>query len=336
MKNFKIAHYLLGFSAITIFSACTNSTSSKGIPHGMIPVLTEQSISQNGCLNVNMLQGLLGPNASDYPAIEVTTDYKPDTAFGTTKALFHTHAAFDVRETSTANLQLFLQPVQNDCQTVVSKTASGETLNFKVTKSSPRSISLALQKPEDAQLSTYRQEGLEHKYEPIRYEIEALENMHLRVVTTFRSFDAHCRSNKIQLSTITKDYYWAKSGDLLPKEVAVSEAFYNSYLSTLKNGNSPEPMPVPGPTPEPTPAPETPTDPANPQPQPVAPVTPQPVSPEQPTPVPAPENPVLPSVHVADAAIPGEVQPGYIAVSVPELKRVLSIEIKENLVKCTY
>ena len=314
MKHFNQIKVLLTISTLISLVACTKPSSSSESKPYVKPELLEQNITRNGCLNVEALQGMFRPDTIPFAALEVTTDYKPDTDFTLTKTLFHTHAAFDVKDTTTANIFILQQPSQSDCMTATAKTISGELLTFKVTKSSPRSITLVLQKPEDNQTSDYRKEGLERKFQPIRYDIDALDTNHLRVSTTVKSFDAHCRSKNIVIATFQKDYYWSMGG-ALPTQVNVAESFYNTYLTTIKSDaiTNPEvPVPV-----EPTPTPVEPT--------------PQP----QPQPVPTPENPTPLPPPGADV-VPNDIPAGYISVSVADLKNLKLKDVREDLKKCTF
>jgi len=304
MKQFTLIKVLFSISLILAFTGCTNSSSSNGSGKFTKPELTAQNISRNGCLNIEAVQSLFRPDSNGYPALEVTTDYKPDSDFTSAKTLFHTHAAFDVRDTSTSSIFILQQSTQSDCLTAQAKTASGELLTFKIMKSSPTSISLSLQKPDETQTSTYRKEGLERKFQPIRYDIEVLDNSHLRVNTTVKSFDAHCRSKNIIIASIQKDYYWNPSGSL-PSQVIVAESFYNTYLTTVKSDVAPTPE-VPIPT-EPVP-------------------TPQP-TPENPTPVPP-----VPGADVVPADLPA----GYISVSVDDLRILKAKAAREDISRCTY
>lgn len=312
MKRFKQIKILFALTSLLSLIGCTKPSSSNGSKGFAKPELTEQNISRNGCLNVEALQGLFNPASIPYSALEVTTDYKPDTDFTLTKTLFHTHAAFDVKDTTTSNIFILNQPTQSDCLTAQAKTVSGELLTFKVTKSSANSISLSLQKPADTQTSEYRKEGLERKFQPIRYDIEALDNNHLRVSTTVKSFDAHCRSGNVIIATIQKDYYWTLNGTL-PTQVNVAENFYNTYLKTIKSDviTNPEvPVPTePIPEPTPTPAPENPTP-----------------TPENPTPLPPPGAEVVPT----------DIPAGYVSISVADLKNLKMKEVREDLAKCTF
>ena len=236
------------------------------------------------------------------------------------KALFHTHAAFDVRDISTANIAVLSRPTQSDCETVTAYTVSGEPLIFKITKSSTKSISLALQKAEGEAIADYRKEGLDKKFHPIRYDIEAIDNTHLRVLTTYRTFDAHCRSKTKAISTIQKDYHWASFGGGIPTEVAISQIFYENFLSTLRADGTPLPQPLPEPTPElQVPGPDQ----LVPVPQ------PEPGVPQQPA---VPQNPETPVQPPPGADAPA----GYVNVSVSDLKTLKNRVVKEDLIKCTY
>lgn len=322
MTNSKKIQLLLALAILLILSGCTNSSSSgsgSGSNPGA-PVLTEENLNKNGCFNVQALQGLF---SAEFPALEVTSDFIPDTDLSRVKALFHTHAAFDVRDTSTSNIIILSRPSQADCNTVTAYTVSGEPLVFKITKNTPKSISLSLQKTEGETIPDYRKDGLDKKFHPIKYDIEAININHLRVLTTYRTFDAHCRSKSKAISTIQKDYHWSTFGNDIPSEVAISKSFYENYLSTLRADENPLPQPVPGPD-QPVTVP---------QPEPGVPQQPQPV-PEQPV-VPQPINPQNPETLVQPP--PGAEAPaGYINVNVSDLKSLKNRIVKEDLVKCTY
>ena len=171
---------------------------------------------------------------------------------------------------------------------------------LKITKNTPKSISLSIQKAEGETIADYRKEGLDKKFHPIKYDIEAININHLRVLTTYRTFDAHCRSKSKAISTIQKDYHWSTLGSDIPSEVAISQSFYENYLSTLRADENPLPQPVPE-----------------------QPVVPQPINPQN------PETLVQPP--------PGAEAPaGYINVNVSDLKSLKNRIVKEDLVKCTY
>jgi hypothetical protein len=247
MKHLNFFKIIL--TATLIFAAgCSKSSKSKESGTFAPPELKEQNIARDGCLNVEALQSLFRPDSISYVALEVATDYKPDSDFTTAKTLFHTNAAFDLRDLATSRIFILNQPIQSDCTTVHARTVSGEKLTFKITRSTPSSISMSLQKPDDsASISTYRKEGLEKKFQPIRYEIEALEDTHLRVITTFKSFDAHCRSKNIIIASIQNDYFWAYGGSEIPTQINVAEEFYKSLLSSFKADAVINPLPpLPG------------------------------------------------------------------------------------------
>ncbi len=309
MNNLKKIHLFLALVILLLLTSCSNSSSSGGGSKLGVPVLSEQNLNKNGCFNVEALQGLF---SAEYPALELTSDFTPDSDLSRVKALFHTYAAYDVKDTTTSGISILSRPTQTDCSTVTAYTVSGEPLVFKITNSTSKSISLSLQKAEGEEISTYRKDGLDKKFHPIKYEIEAVDNTHLRVLTRYRTFDAHCRSKTKSISTIQKDYHWAAFGGAVPSEVVISQNFYNNFLSTLKADANPAPQPIPEPVPE-QPAPV-------PQPEPGV---PQPVDPQN------PETPVQPP--------PGAEAPaGYVSVSVAELKNLKNRVVKEDLIKCTY
>lgn len=240
MAHLKFVAFFLLFALI----GCNKSTSSdSGISHQM-PVINEQSAVRNGCLNIEAIQGLFNTN-SNYPGLEITTDFQPDSKLSNTKALFHTNAAFGVRNITTSDIFILINPVQVDCATISAKTVSGENLNFTVTSSSPGFLSFFLQKSGDQNIPQYRIEGLEKKLQPIRYDIQILSSTHLRVITTYKSFDANCRSGKLITSTIQRDYIWSQQSSELPAEIALNESFYNRYLSTLIEDDPSLPQPYP-------------------------------------------------------------------------------------------
>lgn len=304
MINSNKIQLLIALAILLILSGCTNSSSSGTGSNIGAPVLTEESLNKNGCFNVQALQGLF---SAEFPSLEVTSDFIPDSDLSRVKALFHTHAAFEVRDTSTANIIVLSRPSQADCSTVTAYTVSGEPLVFKITKSTPKSISLTLQKAEGEAIADYRKEGLDKKFHPIKFDIEAVDITHLRILTTYRTFDAHCRSKAKAISTIQKDYYWGSLGSGIPNDVVISKSFYENFLSTLKADGNTLPQPEPG---VPLPVPEQP-------------VVPQPGVPQN------PETPVQPP--------PGAEAPaGYVSVNVSDLKNLKNRVVKEDLIKCTY
>ncbi len=216
---------------LSFFSlSCEKAANSDVNPEAGLPILTEQNVSRNGCLNLEALRTVLSPNT---PALEVVTDFVPDPKLNQTKALFHTYAAFDVKNTTTSEIFFLKNPIQNDCATILSMTASGEYLKYKITKSSLDSIYFELTGAEESNLPAYRSESLEKKLQAFKFHIQIITNTHFRVAITYRSFDAHCRSKFQPVSNIYKDYYWSQFGEPLPTEVKVSKNFYSQFTSTL-------------------------------------------------------------------------------------------------------
>ncbi len=233
MAYLKFINLLLTITLLIAIFGCSDSSSSdKNTINYKMPVINEQSVVRNGCMNIQAVQNLFHANAI-YPGLEITTDFKPDSKLSNTKALFHTNAAFGVRNVMTSDIFILMNPVQEDCSSITAKTVSGEALKFSITSSSPSSLSFSLQNRTDANLPNYRKEGLEKKLQPIRYDVQILSGTHLRISTTYKSFDAHCRSNKLIHSIIQKDYVWSEQQEQLPVEIALSENFYNTYLSTV-------------------------------------------------------------------------------------------------------
>lgn len=348
-------------SALVSLVGCSDS--SGGGDKAAIPKLDEGSVSANGCLNLQAVHNLLGSGASG--AIKVTSDFKADSKLSGKKALFHTNAAFDLRDTDVTSIFPLLNPTQTGCETVQAQTLSGDTLDFKVISSSSHSLKIAVQKATGENLKDYQKDALNDRMHVKEYEFTVINPMHLRVVSTYKGFDAHCKGKKPVTNTIQEDFYWGMG---LPGEVLVSDSFYNQYLSTVNlDGTIPDPIATtPAPAPE-TPAPGTqvppvdsgaPIDAANPG-TPVDPTAPPgdpsvPVDPAVPTPeapvVTDPSNPEAPGTPApADPANPGGIFPamfrtaqasdipaGYVKISVDEIRNLLRKPIKAEYVRCAF
>lgn len=241
----KLFNLLLAITLFIAIAACNKSSSSnENDTSYTMPVMNEQSTVRNGCINIQAIQSLFNMS-SIYPGYEITTDFNPDSKLSNTKSLFHTNAAFSLKEITTSDIHILLNPTQADCSSVLAKTISGEALNFTVSSSSPYYISFSLQKPTDSNLTNYRKEGLEKKLQPTRYDIQILSSTHLRVTTFYKSFDANCRGSKLTASSIQKDYIWGQDSSQLPTEIALKESFYSTYLSTIIADEPILPQPFP-------------------------------------------------------------------------------------------
>lgn len=352
----------LGFS----ITACTKASLSKADNLlNQLPILSNQSVSPQGCLNVQALQATMQNQAASFPAISVSTDFDLVTDAGRSKELFLTNSALDVREMQVSDIQILNLPEQSDCEKVTSRTASGETLTYRVTRADVRSISLRLEKNEASDLADYRRKGLNSKLHPLKYDIEILDGTHLRTRVTYKTFDPRCRSSQNIQATLQTDYFWAAGREFLPAEVQMAEDFYNRFLSTLPYGPSPMPIglpmePVENPQIPPQagaenqPAPEFPSRPLPrplPQPgdvpppqsapQPIVtepPVESQPPSAESPPipETPSPQNPgVIPDAHPMGFIAPArEVANGYVFIPISELVENSHKQMKEELNKC--
>ncbi len=225
-------HFSIFFASMVLILlfGCDHSSSSIKKLNPEMPVLSEQNTNRHGCLNIQAFQSLFHSN---FPSLEVTTDFKPDVQMAQNKILFHTHAAFDVKKSVTANIELLNRPIQIDCQSVRASTASGETLEYKITEGTTSSIFLEIENFKDFQKQNYRIKNLAEKLHPIQYEIKIIDEKHFRVSITYKSFDAHCRDQNIFTSKIQKDFYWAASKEEWPDLIEISRSFYKNYLSTI-------------------------------------------------------------------------------------------------------
>ncbi|MFN8791518.1 MAG: hypothetical protein ACK5Y2_08715 [Bdellovibrionales bacterium] len=324
--------------------------------------LEEAEVSPEGCLNVKIVNQVL--RSGPYPILQVTTDFQGDSSMNSRKGLFHTHSAFDLKETKTSSFQILRNAEQDKCDTVVAQTLSGIPLTYKVTSSSPTSLKLSLEKSWSDLLREYEREALKERKIPFELEIRRMGLFHLRVFQTYRGFDAHCRSKKTLTHKIQTDYMWAPSSANLPSQIMMSESFYRRVLTTINADGTILPLPpvapppvseqpvTPPATPPMTPAPEPPftdeppveTDPVDPEvPEvPEAPEeTPLPDSPESPEPDLSPEDPVLPTDPGPDV-VPSlfqrvqslETDVGMIQVSVSEIRELLKKPLRDEYAKC--
>lgn len=318
---------------VAFVTACNSNSSSDGETKGSFPTMGAQSISRNGCLNLAVIQERL--SSGSYPAVEVTTDFQPDPSLNPRKNLFHTYSAFDVREITTSDIAPLLAPVQSDCSEVQAHTISGETLTYKVASTSDNSITVELVKPKgNDQISEYRLKALQKKMQPTKIKVDILSATALRVTTTYRGFDAHCRGSKPLVSTIQKDYMWAMNQNMVPKEVAIRDSFYQKVVSALKSPTdstyTPEPAPEPEAEPQPEPFVPSPTDPTI------------PVSPNDPTTPTIPglpgtaEAPVLPSPVSFVVANEVNTSSDYRTVSLGELRTIETKQAKDEYVRCAH
>lgn len=336
----KLENYLLlslFFASHLFVVACTRTSLSKADNLlNQLPILSNQSISPQGCLNLQALHATLKNHAASFPALSVTTDFNLVTEAGRAKELFLTNSALDVKEMQVSDVQILNSVEQTDCEKVSSKTASGEILTYRIMKADARSISLKLEKNENLDLIEYRRIGLNGKLHPLKYDIEIMDGTHLRTRVTYKSFDARCRTSQSIQATLQTDFFWAAVPDLLPSEVQISETFYNKFLSTLPYGPSPMPIGIPaGPI----------ENPQDPQPLPV----PQPIVTEPPVETPPPEaespsdpevgNPQepgeMPSARPAGLIVPAvQAANGYVFIPISELVENSQKRMKEELIKC--
>ena len=297
---------------VVSLTACSNSSSNED--KGSFPNFSAQNVSPNGCLDLALIQQRL--NSGSYPALAVTTDFQTDSSLSTRKELFHAYSALDARNIATSDIAVFLNPAQSGCNQVTANTASGEQLVYKVTSSSENSISIEIQNPADEAMSSYRLKALKKKMHPTKYKVEILSPTHLRVATTYRGFDAHCRGSKAITSTVQKDYIWGRSAEELPAQVQVKDRFYQKAISAVKtSGGSFTPLP--------TPADGTPVDSGS------------TVTPEYTMPG-TPENPWLP--QPVSLATLNEVVPNsdYRTVDLQEIRTLVAKPAKDEIVKCTH
>jgi len=328
--------------------------------------LDEAEVSPEGCLNVKIVNQVL--RSGPQPMLQVTTDFQGDSSMSARKGLFHAHSAFDLRETKTSSVQILRNAEQEKCDTVTAETLSGIPLTYKVTSSSPTSLKLSLQKTWSDPLREYEKEALKERKIPFELEIRRMGLVHLRVLQTYRGFDAHCRSKKTLTHKIQTDYMWAPSSPNLPSQVMMSESFYRKVLTTIDLEGTLSPLPPAAPfpptseqpvTPAPTPpsvsepeqpiADETPVeaDPLFPETPDVPEATPLPDSPETPEPdlgsevhaLPTdPLDPVDPGPNVVPSLFQRvqsvETDVGMIQVSVSEIRELLKKPLRDEYAKC--
>lgn len=224
------------FLVLGLVPGCSFSSggSSAVLENKKMPLIIPQELALDGCINITFLQSRFEESAGHYPALVATTDFQADPDLSVTKIQFQTYASFDLRDIETQDIQFLIQPVQEGCSRVRAKTVSGEELVFQISQQRETGISLSLQDPSNADLSRYRKEGLRNKRQPIRYDVSIIAPTHLRIQTTYRGFDPHCRSQRIVISKIQRDYYWAPDSSSLPIQVGVQQTFLQSFLSTLQ------------------------------------------------------------------------------------------------------
>lgn len=307
----RFLYLILAIVGFCIVLGCGKSTSTTSNQNPTFPVMSPKDVTKDGCLNVELMQGLIAIDTENSPGYQIITDFQPDEKLNSTKKAYHTFSAFDLKKIGTHDIVILNQPTQEACSRVSAKTASGETLNYKVVGSSDSFIKLVLNKIDHNGLSGYRAEGLESKLHPLEYEISILNGTHIRVRTKYKSFDAHCRGKSQPTSKAQTDYIWARTEAYLPSEVAIAEPFYRKFLTTV-SGNTATPV-EPSPMPPPVSEPEAPGD--------------TEVPPADETDLSVLRTSTLNQVRIAS-------QDGYVLVPVAEVSNLLQHPVREELKRC--
>lgn len=214
-------------------------------------VLNLLEVSENGCINLEKLRNIFSSPEYQYPASQVTINFKPLNFMTPSRREFHAFSVFDYRLLKTGEIIPFSEFSQEKCKEILIKHLNGDSLHYKLESSEPNKLKLVRQPRPTNEKPSHFVKAIDNRAQVDSYEfLFDLEKSQLTLIMGYIAPDSLCNSDNQQKLWVEKLIVWRSSTSELPLLYKFDPEFLTSVRaaalvedSLIVNSDPPELLP---------------------------------------------------------------------------------------------